>query len=683
MTWIWLNDEEKNSFAEFELPFDYSGGTVELRISADYKYAAYIGDALVSFGQYADLPYFKCLNSADITPYVKAGTNVLRVVAWHMGDDFSVCRTMPASVTFEISVDGEIVGCSDGNTRCRKAVGYRGGDRITSQLGMGFHYDFTAPPSDWQCAGVVDTGFAAADRPIKQTAVGALYVPKIIAQGIFKHRGGTTAAEKMQNAWMASLRFGELTHRDRMENDTLNSPLTFGYTDGDGIFVVADMGKEVCGHLGFSVTVDRPCKMLLGWGEHLSDLRVRTSVGGRNFAIEIDLAAGENVLDDYLLRLGCRYICIFAETDRITVSRLGIREVGYPFKFPDKKFGDRLLDAIYETGRRTLFLSAHEHYEDCPWREQALYGMDSRNQMLFGYSAFEEYDYPRANLMLMARSQQENGLIPLTAPARMPIAIPSFTAYWLIAIGECTEADFDEAFIREILPYAERGMRSLLSRERDSGLSVFTDPAGWNFHEWSSGLDGGEIFRDYEIEEKGDAGLTALASMASGKLSYLHERLGNAAKAEEWNRVKERLAASLECYYDKGRGLYASYLKDGVFCGFHEFTQAVVLCTGGVPKERIPSICEMIKSPKEHGLIPVTLSALQLKYQALIMHGGDIDYCVEDIVRIFGGMILGGATSYFETENGEADFGDAGSLCHGWSAVCCWVLEQYLKHKNK
>lgn len=35
----------------------------------------------------------------------------------------------------------------------------------------------------------------------------------------------------------------------------------------------------------------------------------------------------------------------------------------------------------------------HEHYEDYPWREQALYAFDSRNQALYGYYAFGNYDF--------------------------------------------------------------------------------------------------------------------------------------------------------------------------------------------------------------------------------------------------------------------------------------------------
>ncbi len=667
---------------EFERPFIYNGGKIELRISADFKYAAYIGETMVSCGQYADLPYYKSVNQVEITSFAKQGENVLRVLAWHMGEDCSVCRAMTAAVAFEILVDGKIVAKSDKNTCCREAVGYQRSGLITRQLGYGFTYDFTESEKEWELATEVETGFVEVERPIKKTTVSPLCVSKIVAQGVFAYRpefANMTAAGQVQNAWLSSLRFAEMTGKNRLTNDTLNASLTFTAKGGNGVFVLADMGKETCGYLGFTVTVDKPCKMIVGWGEHLADLRIRTEREGRNFALEFSLKAGENVFDDYLLRLGCRYLCIFVESESVTVSRLGIREVSYPFNFIKKDFGDKLYNAIYELGRRTLSLSAHEHYEDCPWREQALYGMDSRNQMLFGYGAFEEYQLPRATILMIAQSMQEDGLIALTPPARMTITIPSFTAYWLIAIGENAEVDYDEKFVKEILPFAEKGLNALLKQEKESGLSVLTDTPYWNFHEWSEGLDGGEIFRTEKIDEESDCLLTALTAVAAKKIAYLFEKVGNQEKAQALYATAERLCGKLENFYDEEKGFYASYIKEGVKHGYHEYTQAVVLFTDSVPNNRIKGLCTALKSPIEYKLVPVTFAALQPKYEALIKYTGDMEYCLKDVEEKFGSMLLQGATSYWETAYGEADFDDAGSLCHGWSAVCCWVLDKYLE----
>lgn len=44
-------------------------------------------------------------------------------------------------------------------------------------------------------------------------------------------------------------------------------------------------------------------------------------------------------------------------------------------------------------------------------------------------------------------------------------------------------------------------------------------------------------------------------------------------------------------------------------------------------------------------------------------------FVLQEIDRIYGKMLQEGATSFWETEKGAADFDGAGSLCHGWSAI--------------
>ena len=54
---------------------------------------------------------------------------------------------------------------------------------------------------------------------------------------------------------------------------------------------------------------------------------------------------------------------------------------------------------------------------------------------------------------------------------------------------------------------------------------------------------------------------------------------------------------------------------------------------------------------------------------------------IHEICDIFGGMLLEGSTSFWETTKGELDFSNAGSLCHGWAAVACYVLDKYYGQK--
>ena len=59
------------------------------------------------------------------------------------------------------------------------------------------------------------------------------------------------------------------------------------------------------------------------------------------------------------------------------------------------------------------------------------------------------------------------------------------------------------------------------------------------------------------------------------------------------------------------------------------------------------------------------------EYDALLLLDKDRyrEEILLDIDRRWGKMLDEGATTFFETELGAADFNGAGSLCHGWSAI--------------
>ncbi|MDD6927084.1 MAG: hypothetical protein PUJ49_04370 [bacterium] len=676
----------ENPFKEYRQVFTYSKGTAILRICSDFRFAAYINGAFANNSQYADIPEKKAYNTVDITRFLKKGENELTVIAMSTDADYSVARKMSPFVAFEIEADGKIVKGSGTETLGRESSRYSLGDRITPQIGRGYNYDFAAAENEWKPVTLSGEKFNFVNRPVKNLVVSDKPAKsEICAQGVFKYSGGETSAEKMQNAYLSFKRFSDMTGKDRLSGSSLPGNVAFSFKDekADGIFVVVDLKRETAGYLDFEITVPKSCKAALGWGEHLSDLRVRTAVGGRNFAVGINLKAGENKLDEYILRLGCRYLCLFIESDSCEINGLSLFEASYPFAKQNKDFGDRLLNKIYETGRRSLELCAHEHYEDCPWREQALYGMDSRNQMLFGYGAFGETDFPRASIELFADTLTPSGLISLCAPANITFTIPSFSAYWIIALCENADRDYKEEFVKRILPAAERVLGVFEQHTSDKGVMSFSECGFWNFHEWVEGLDGGDFNRKDKEEEKADGILTAVTAIAAKKLSALYSRAGETEKARKTREFAEFLEKSLENFYDGEKGLYASYImSDGGKKGYHGYMQSVIAAEFDIPKDRRASLVFALKNPTGR-IVPQTFASLQFKYEAIIRVDGNTDWVIDDVCENFGKMIFEGATSYYETENGEADFNDVGSLCHGWAAIPCYIFDKYLINKVK
>ncbi len=667
-----------------------------LKIYSDFRFAAYINGEFVANAQFADCSSVKTYQEVNVSRFLKQGENQIRVIVFHYEGDHQVVRaTEKAFCAFEICACGKIIAESDEKTLARVASRYKVGDIITPQLGYCFNYDFTAAEGAWGETERVFADFSEKKREIESCEIYPFAQSEIIAQGTFKYDGGVTSGEKMQRAYMRHISFNELSGgKKRLECTKLSgesetSGVTFSVDNltnlsselkPDGVFAIADLGREVCGYLSICVCVEKDCEAKLGWGEHLADLRPRTSVDGRNFALSLKLKKGENVLDDRLLRFGLRYLCLFVEEKSVIIKRLSVCETQYPFVSVKKDFGDELLNKIYETGRRTLYLCAHEHYEDCPWREQALYGMDSRNQMLFGYGAFEKDSYlpfARASLKLFAQTMRSDGLVELCPPSRVGFTIPSFTLYWIIGVCENAEADYNERFLKEILPTVKSAAEKFIARATDKGVKLFSDENYWNFHEWSDGLDG----FDKKNEGGYDCILTALTVVALLRLGNLLEKFGEKDAADYYFSQSARLKNALCQFYNARNGFYCSYLAaDGEKRGYHEYTQAVVLFAEACDKKVKERLIVALKNG-DSSLVKMTYSAMLIKYQVIIAADKNADWCVKNVAELFGNALLGGATSFYETALGEADFDDAGSLCHGWSAVACYVLDEYAKFK--
>ncbi len=649
---IWINSDTVAPFAEFQTKFTYTGGSLVLRVCAEYRFAAYLNGAFVANSQYHSHRRYLNFSEYDVTALTQRGENILHIECRHLEQGYSQYEPVAPFLCFELYEDGKLITCSDSKTQGRVHPHYTNGDLITLQYGLGYHYDFTAPETEWRdCVEIAVDGTERV-KPIKNTLVKNRIDCKILEESFFAFRGGSTSAELMQRAELSPT----LARRD-------------------GLYILGDLGKECAGFPYFTVYCQERTTGYLGWGEHICDGRARTYIEGRNFAVKITLQKGENVFCDYLTRLGGRYLALYLQTEQpVELRSFGLIEELYPLKKEKKHFENELHEQIYETGRRTLELCMHEHYEDCPWREQALYGMDSRNQMLFGYGAFEEYDFARASLVLLAESVRADGLLEVSPPSKTMLTIPSFSVYWILAIYENATRDYDGKFVKQVLPAVE-AVLNCCKRHTDADMvHTFQQDYFWNFHEWSQGLDGNGIYKDAERTPVPDGGLTALTYRACHNAAWLARAVGEEEKATQFEDYAAQLAKSFDLFYDAEKGLFCSYLHDGKKVGYHELTQALFLNTDALSTTQSRRMVEVL-THKQENLVPITFGGLALKYEALLRYGNCPDYLLQDVTERFAKLLQAGATSFWETEWGEADFNGAGSLCHGWAALGCYVLD--------
>ena len=291
----------------FSQSFRYDGGKVTLRLSADSNYVLHINGKLVNFGQYPDYPFYKIYDEIDITPWCLLGENTLDIQVWYYGVTFSSTYFKGnAGLIFEVLCEcGKVLAASGKDTLSRLSANYRQhyGKAITGQLGLSYYALLNGQPADWHESVEVENDVTFAPRPID---------------------------------------FLQLENR---------APMTLLKNEGDHYLI--DLGRETVGFLDMEFVSALPQKIVVTYGEHIEKGGVHRKIGGRDFSVELDAAAGENVFLNLFRRLGCRYLEIFCESP-IEPRYLGLRPVNYPLDFLPFDAGSPLRQTIYDTCCRTL-----------------------------------------------------------------------------------------------------------------------------------------------------------------------------------------------------------------------------------------------------------------------------------------------------------------------------------------
>jgi hypothetical protein len=546
-------------------------------------------------------------------------------------------------------------------------------ERITPQLGRSFRYDSTQNPAPWETPVVMDKPMPAGRRPISLLRTGNPLPMTIISRGSFSDtiQEGTAARRMHRSALQFAVPYRAWTLPD-MNGRTLQAA-----ENTDGVFAILDSGAEHTGYLRLDLSVEQECDVVIGWGEHLEDLRVRTEVGRRNFAVTYRAHPGRNVFEHPMLRCGFRYLQVHVYAEKCTFYEMGAVPVWYPQeKIRRFRCADGLHQRIYDTAIRTLRMCMHEHYEDCPWREQAQYTMDSRNQMLCGYYAFADRAFPKAALRLMAHSIRPDNFLCICSPAGSDMMINSFAAIFPAQLWEYLQFSGDPEFVREMLPVARRIADEFLHRVDDDGvLGGIPEKDAWNFYEWQDGLDGCE--RDGQPHHHTqDAVLCGFVLLMLNGMTEICRALEMNPEAAYYDRCRTQLAQAVHrIFFDAERQVYGSFVDDGILHHYCELTNALLICAGAVPEDCRSGVLNRLA---EGTLIPVTLSHSIYKYEALLTdlprYGRPV---FADVADKWGAMIAQGATTFWETADGAAAFNNAGSLCHGWSAIPVILYHKY------
>ncbi len=718
---------QPNSYADFRHVFsltDKCSGAV-LYISADGEYEVRLNGVPLGGLQYSGYPLRRAYDAIPAGGALKEGENILSIRVFYEGADTMRYAAGEPYLVYALPCGTEAY-VSGEETRCRKTPSYRqdpGMEWITPQLGFTFEYD-TRKEDGWRdaeyredaswhtaCAGKELTEKTVFfPRPVSRIKTRGMMPARILSQGTFSWADPAEEplGARMQHAslaFRAKEGFLRMETREHFYDHTVQNE-SWALAGMEPAYVVLKLREPAAGFFSVTLTAGAGTVLHVAYGEHLEDLRVRSAAGARSYAFSMVCRGGTQTFTHPFRRVGGQYLQVFITPKgrKPVIRSMGILPLEYPVKRTGEiRTGDRLFDRITEVADRTLRLCMHDHYEDCPFREQALYGMDSHLQMLTGYYLYDNDDMALASLRLLAEGAYDNGLLRICSPSGWPFTIPSFSLWWVVSLRDFALYTGRVREAAELLPTA-RGILSAAAEWFDGTLlrtqsSLFY----WNFYEWCEDLDdreGVEQVRKHTAEY--DAPLNALycfAADAYGELCGWADAAGagcgtdgNGDASAAWFAARAGIRRHFHSvFYDGESGLYRSYTGRWGKKSSHEYTYSLALLAGLVPAALRRKAMAVLADP-DSPLVKSTLSCCFYKYRALLLQekkdrGGRTvypyaEYVFSDIAEKWGHMLFSGAETFWETAGGAEEWengGDGGaSLCHGWSAVPVWFFFAYL-----
>ena len=661
-----------NVTGEFRTTFESeSEGVARFQIAADTVYAVELnGRTKVETARLPNVPPLRFFDEWTLDG-VRKGRNEIVIRHYYQGVDSYQHIPGDPGLAFALEAPGVRVGSGE-NVEWRMSFADRaaGVPMQTGQYGFSFEYDAAVGPVAWrrltsaECSRRVGSA-PLRRRPVAPSATLPAGESRIVAEGVLD---GSPVPDDVAAGMDATL----------MTPCRLGAPVEAKHFER-GFYYLLDLGREEGGLVDLEVDTDAGVVIDVGHAEHAEGGRIRALVGGRRFAGRYRAKEGRQSWTRWQRRIAGRYIQLHVRgvkthftLYRATVKSVirEVRERPVPSNLSARQA------AIWRTAVRTLRLSMHEHYEDCPWREQALYANDARNQILCGRFAFaDDGAFAVHSLSLLARGLQDDGWLEMCMPAKIPITIPSFTFSWNLAVADCLRLYGPSEGLAELLPTVKAILDRHLAELEDGLLPSVRTTRSWFFYDWADGLSNwrswlqpGESAPD-RTARRFDAPLNLLFLLSLEADADVAERFGDGEAAMRWRVAAKKLRVRIrEAFWNASARQFDTYRGTYKGRNGHELTQSLAILADVVPEDELKPLAEKLSMSSDW--VETTLSQSLHKFEALAKVGPDCGHrALVTMEATWGEMLDAGATSFWEMKEGWRAFGGAGSLCHGWSAV--------------
>lgn len=684
--WIWLKQrgECKNQYVDFrhvfELQATHKKQDALLHISARLEYNLWINGGFVGRGPSPCTPDYQYYDTYEIGSHLQPGKNVITALCYQFGESNIVTGQMQGEAGFLAQLeadDGTIIAITDQTWKSRLSPRYRTTNERISMWG-GFKEIYLAHQEDgWQQPDYDDSDWENSEQ-LAQAGDPTSAWPRLIAREIPILETTNSSA---QSILRTELNLGSLTDAEALLHNGAATPEQALSIDasrpGSMPAVVYDFGRNVVGRPILSVDAPQGGVIRIAYGESLELQEVDTFV--LKHGVQRLMPVGRRTFQYMKLT-------IMATPEPIQIQRLECERVGYPFtNQPKFATSDQLLNRIHEVSLYTTRMNSHDHTEDCPWREKALWVVDSMVMGKIIYANFADTALLRKCLLQGARIQLADGSIPGTGPERNGMLLPDFCAYWLIGLYDYWRYSGDLALVRELRPVIDKLIGWFRQQSDETGLFAKADRNGyWCFIDWTDDIDRHDkvaaiSFLRYKALRVYSEMLRALdpSGTEATQADAEAQTLAEAIRTQLWIPEKGLFADCMN-----GSELSSSFsLQTGfmaAWCGITDEQETNDFLDTYYFTKRLPPV----RGPFFQHIVLEVLRNMGRKEQALSL-----------IRSYWGEMLKRGATTWWETFDADMPActipstyqghtptylqeGIPVSACHGWGASPAYLLNQ-------
>jgi len=314
----------------------------------------------------------------------------------------------------------------------------------------------------------------------------------------------------------------------------------------------------------------------------------------------ITLGAGQTVWDPMDMKY-MRYLFIAVRNTNkpVKLHNVGLTKADYPFK-PDGSFmagNDEELNWIWQAGKNTLDGVTTDAFTD-NYRERLQYSQTSYYASRCSYAAYGDRYLQRRYLLQIAQEQQNDGILPASAPVFETRGQRFLDAsiFWILGLHDYFLHSGDTATVKELLPTAEKILNTFSQWENSEG---FIDSPPYTY--W---IDHSDIDR-----YGANFSLNALYLLTMKDVLAIEEWLGRDQEAAGYKKRIQNLSSNLQSkFWNAENRLFSDVRIDEKLTNkFTEHSNSLAIVAGIASPEQQKAIVNELVENKSARLIPATL----------------------------------------------------------------------------